>query len=199
MAEYLTPDDLRPGTALFPDIEIDPGITDERLAAEIATQQRAFERECGDVFDVREVESMSFAGSGGTDIIMRGSTLRSVDAVTIVAYDGSERELDPGHWRVRPWGVERLDGRVFRIEDTVILETVEVGNPDGLDDAKRAVAILVYEALSSGNIGRRHARRWTNGEVWFEVDTDPDVSFGIPEVDRIVRRWRSGQPAVGAI
>lgn len=199
MAAYLIPDDLRQGTSLYADTEVGPDITDERVEAEIETQQLAIERECGEVFDVREVETLSLPGTGSPDLLVTGFTLRSVGSVGLVHLDSTESELDPGTYRVRPWGVELLNGRKFDRRDTVVLYDAEVGNPDGLADAKRAVALLVFEALTGSNIGRHHAKRWTNGEVWFEIDTNPDIPFGLPEVDRFVRRWRNGQPAVGAI
>lgn len=199
MAAYLTPDDLRPGTSLYADTEVGPDISDERVETEIATQQSALERECGEVFEVRTLETLSIPGTGTTDLLVSGYTLRSADAVVLLHLDGTETELDPGTYRVRPWGIELLSGRKFDQRDTVVIYDAEVGNPDGLSDAKRAVALLVFEALTGSNIGRHHAKRWTNGEVWFEIDTNPDIPFGLPEVDRFVRRWRNGQPAVGAI
>lgn len=198
MAAYLTPDDLRPGTSLYADTEVGPDIPDDRLETEIATQQLALERECGEVFDLRTLEMASLPGSGSPDLLVNGYTLRSVGAVGLLHLDGTESEVDPGRYRVRPWGLELLSGR-FDARDTVILYDAEVGNPDGAAEAKRAVALLVFEALTGSNIGRHHAKRWTNGEVWFEIDTDPDIPFGLPEVDRFVRRWRNGQPAIGAI
>jgi len=188
MTAYLTFADFREGTALWPDIVLSAqNAADARITSEIAAQQDEFDRLTRDHFAPETGVNLTFVGSGMALLLTPGYRLTAVTTVTTTAPDGSVTTLESTAFRVRKFGLERLDGGVWRTQDTVALTGTSHGWAALPYQVKRAVALMVYESIK-GNKGRHHAVRWSTPDVDYE--TDPDSQTGIPEVDRIIKHFR---------
>lgn len=197
MTDILTAGDFRAGESLWPDIVLSANdvSSDTRIETEIAAARETFEAEVGETFGLTTAATLTFDGSGASALVTHGYRLLDVDTVTIVSPDGTTSELDADYWRVEPWGIQRTDGGTFPAASTVELGGVDHGWTTCPADVRRAVALLVYDALKPGNPLRQRAMSWEAGDIRYSrALTKP---FGIPEVDAVVARYR--HPRIGAV
>ena len=186
--EYLLPADFREGTALWSDIVLgNDVVSDTRLTTEILEQQREFDRLTRDHFLPITGANLTFPGSGMTLLLTPGYRLTAATTVSVTAPGGSPVALTASQYRLRAFGIERLDGVPFRPQDTVTLTGTSYGWSACPYQVKRAVALMVYDSIR-GSKGRHHAVKWSTANVEYEADAESQT--GLPEVDRIVKRFR---------
>ncbi len=186
---YLTPADLRDGTNLWPDIKLSPQeASDARLTTEIATQSAVIEQLTGDKFEQVTGATLTLPVTEYSSFIFTpGYRIRAVGSVSSVDNVGTSVLVDAEKYRFHSFGIERLDGYTWPYR-SVTLTGVTYGWVATPGDVKRAVAVLVYDALKSSNASRLRATRWTAGDTTFERSVDG--ATGIPEVDIVVDRYR---------
>ena len=205
---YITPAQLRPGTATWPDLVLDErdvrfetsgGDTDALLTAAIAAWSAEFDAATGDHFETVSSGPDVLVVGTGTTILPVCYRIISFTSLDQIDREGTATALGTSIYRVGTSWLERLDGLGWNVRYTYRLNDLSYGWPTTPHAVKRAVALLVWDALKAQGGGRHLARRWVAGDTEFEADRDPDDSFGIPEVDRVVRRYRLRYPRVAAV
>lgn len=186
---YLTPDDFREGTNLWGDIKLPAAVDDTTLTEVIDAQSTFFDSLTRDHFEEVAAATIQRPGSNLPVLFTPGYRLSVVTTVELADESGSS----PATWTeispivVHTYGIERPYGLTFPRDLLVRLSGVTYGWPATPYLVKRAVALLVYDVLRGGG-GKHHAVRWSTQNVEYEID--PTSLTGMPEVDRIIRRYR---------